>query len=285
VPYSLGGVGATRCTADTNLGARCALAEGHQNLHVTLHGQRFVKRGGPLLFEGPWPAAGTAQPMQCTASHPDFTKSRCELPRFHVGMHVDGNITWPKVETRPPDHRVDALRYAFSMRAPEPTFTPQQVDAYVRAITSGLGKKVAELEERLAEVTQSVTERMQRLDADIQTGIEGSGKAAARKFTALLSVEAGGGLQGLRRDINRMVGLVGEQAWNGRKELATREDLDDAVVQGKITAEAVDRLENQTAQLGKLAQCSAYSGNDGDRYCVRVNHHDGTHLGEDGFAW
>ena len=277
--YEIKSTTAGRCDFDTVIGARCALAQGHQGrLHVTPQGDYFAERGGKVF--GPvigynvtagtdygFPPAGTKLSPEFWANVASWTPS-APVSREELATKAD-NDALATLEQAVLQVRELVDNLAGRLGVVERHRLPQRVEAFEHTAAS-LHRQVQA--ERTHHVEHSAAVRNLREELE-------------RKLTALHRVEYGGGLAGIRRDINRMVGLVGEQAWNGRKELATREDLDDAVVQGKITAEAVDRLENQTAQLGKLAQCSAYSGGTGGRYCVRVNHHDGTHLGEDGFAW
>jgi hypothetical protein len=295
-----------RCTFDTVTGGRCALAEGHNGtLHVTVDGSYFAERGGktfgPVLnytvqagVDYAFPPASTKLSSEWWAEVANWTPAGPPpSPRLIIeGTEGGGGTTGVPAAVRVGDL---ISRNELDNRLRELTECPRLVTE-LRELVDNLAGRLGVVErhrlpQRVEAFEHTAASLQRQVQAERTHHVEHS--AAVRnlreelehKLTALHRVEYGGGLAGMRRDINRMVGLVGEQAWNGRKELATREDLDDAVVQGKITAEAVDRLENQTAQLGKLAQCSAYSGNDGDRYCVRVNHHDGTHLGEDGFAW
>jgi len=278
--YEIKSTTAGRCDFDTVIGARCALAQGHQgHLHVTPQGDYFAERGGKVF--GPvlgynvtagvdygFPPAGTKLSPEFWADVASWT-SRAPVSREELATKAD-NDALVTLEQAVLQVRELAENLSGRLGVLEGHRLPENVEAFKHTMASFQRQLYAE---RTHHVEHSAAVRNLREELE-------------RKLTALHRVEYGGGLAGMRRDVNRLVGLVGDEAWNGRKELATAEDLAGT---DKAVAHLNDRLsalENQTVQLGKLAQCSASNRLDGAvRPCIRVNHHDGTHLGEDGFAW
>jgi hypothetical protein len=279
----------TRCTADTSAGMRCALADGHRHLHVTARGDRFIRRGGPLLFEGPWPLAG--QDMT-----PESLRAMAQTPADSTADHIG------------PDHHTDALRYMATgsnrlakavtgelshlgnrvvalekqlaalgdppvTRVELTTLTNRvdQLSGRHDKLTMSVGRRAEELD-RLTDRVRQLQDQLERLSAEMVK----SRSNHSQRLDALARADFGGGLAGMRRDINRIVSLIGAEGWNGRKELATTEQLAGHTL-------AMGKLDERLAVLeGRLCR----RGNPYDaKLCVLPRGHKDRHADDQGVTW
>lgn len=275
MPYTITGPDG-RCTFDTNTGGRCALVEDHQGqLHVTPHGEYFAERGGkvfgPVTGHSVTPSVDAAasafmrlqQGIWCGAQEPGTSSTRadvrCQKPLHHAGDHHNAaGVSWAGASQSRLGNRVVALEN--TVKAMERQLVALGTPPPTRAELTTLTDRVDQLATRLTELEKTTADDRQQLE---------------RKLTALHRVEYGGGVAGLRRDVNRLVSLVGDEAWNHREGLATLKDLhgtDKAVV---TLNDRVSRLENV---------CRASNSYD-DKLCVLPKDHKGDHHDDQGETW
>lgn len=188
MPYTITGP-RDRCPVSTHTGGRCALRDGHRDHHVTVDGGHFAQPGDrpgqwvaklvPVdlsvadFQRNPWAQQPPSthredalryaftrpqQGIRCGAPEPGTSATRagvrCQKPLYHAGDHHNAaGVSWAGASS----FRGFTDGYnATVAQQPAPTFTPAQVDAYVKAVTAAIGQEQSHLGNRVVALVDTV---------------------------------------------------------------------------------------------------------------------------------
>jgi hypothetical protein len=211
--------GADRCTASGRYGNRCALVAGHEaaagTLHATVYGRRFARTGDDYVSEG---QPQFPRPVPAVCDKVSMAGAGCLRDKGHDGYHQWAESS---VFNQATGRFAERLESKMDRHEALSTFANA---AAMDTLLSGEQKAREALERRLLDSLGAHGQEMTDLRRDLA-------ELRARCDSFAFQKHVNNRCDHLAREI----GLL-------RKELA------DACVQGKITAEAVERLENPVSE-------------------------------------
>jgi hypothetical protein len=220
--------GADRCTASGRYGNRCALVAGHRaaagTLHATVYGRRFARTGDDYVSEG---QAQFPRPIPAVCDKVSMAGAGCLRDKGHDGYHQWAESS---VFNQATGRLAERLESKMDRHEALSTF------ANAAAMDTLLGREQKAREAMVSELVRDIGKlsgRVERLEPKLT-----SAEVFQRDLVTGQQLHAVKQEFALQKHVNNRCDHLAREIGFLRKELA------DVATQGKITAEAVEWLEN-----------------------------------------